>query len=97
MIHLGIPARGWDLEKIDKACLERIKKICLPSLIIHGEQDWLVPLQNGREIYHHLGTQEKELLIIPSATHNDIMLVGLKEYFNAIQRFIERSDRMKEG
>jgi len=97
MTHLGVPAYGTDLEKIDQECLERIKKISLPSLIIHGEQDWLVPLQNGKDIYQNLGTKEKEFLVIPSATHNDIMLVGFKEYYNALQRFIEKTDRIKEG
>ncbi len=97
MIHLGMPAHGIDLEKIDQGCLERIQKISLPTLLIHGEQDWLVPLQNARDIYHHLGSKEKELLVIPSATHNDIMLVGLKDYFNALQRFIQKTDRSIQG
>ena len=97
MIHLGMPTHGWDLGRIDQACLERIKEIFLPSLIIHGGQDMLVPLQNGREIYHHLGSPEKELLIVPTATHNDIMLVGFKEYFHAVRRFIENTDRVKDG
>jgi hypothetical protein len=96
MFHLGIPALGTGLEKIDQECLERIKKIFLPTLIIHGEQDSLVPLQNAKDIYQHLGTEEKELLVILSATHNDIMLVGFKKYFSALQRFIERTDRAKE-
>ncbi len=91
MTHLGIPASGMGLEKIDQECLERIRKIFLPTLIIHGEQDWLVPLQNAKDIYQHLGTKEKELLIISSATHNDIMLVGSKEYFNSLQQFIEKT------
>jgi fermentation-respiration switch protein FrsA (DUF1100 family) len=81
------------LEKIDQESLERIEKVSIPSLIIHGDQDWLVPLENARDIYQHLGTREKELLIIPSATHNDIMLVGFKEYFNALQQFIERTNK----
>jgi pimeloyl-ACP methyl ester carboxylesterase len=97
MAHLGMPAHGMGLEKIDQACLERIQKISLPTLIIHGEEDWLVPLQNARDLYHHLGTEDKELLVIPSATHNDIMLVGLKEYFNALQRFIQKTDRPKSS
>ena len=94
MTHLGMPAHGFGLEKIDQGCLERIKKIFLPTLIIHGEQDWLVPLQNARDLYHHLGTQEKELFVIPSATHNDIMLIGFKDYFQALQRFIEKTDKI---
>ncbi|NWG04897.1 MAG: alpha/beta hydrolase [Syntrophaceae bacterium] len=91
MTHLGIPASGMGLAKIDQKCLERIQKIFLPTLIIHGEQDWLVPPENGHDIYQHLGTKEKELLMIPSATHNDIMLVGIKEYFNSIQQFISKT------
>jgi pimeloyl-ACP methyl ester carboxylesterase len=91
MTHLGVPAPGMDLQKIDQECLERLQKILIPTLIIHGEQDWLVPLENAKDIYHHLGTKEKELLIIPSATHNDIMLVGFKEYFNRLQQFIEKT------
>jgi hypothetical protein len=97
MFHLGIPAQGMGLEKIDQGCLERIKKIFLPTLIIHGEQDSLVPLENAKDIYQHLGAREKELLVIPSATHNDIMIVGFIDYFNALQHFIERMDRIKEG
>jgi alpha-beta hydrolase superfamily lysophospholipase len=95
--HLGIPVPVMGLEKIDQECLERIKKTFLPTLIIHGGQDSLVPLENAREIYQHLGTKEKRLLVIPSATHNDIMLVGFKHYFKAIQEFVERSDRIREG
>lgn len=91
IIHLGIPAPGMDLERIDQECLGKIRKIFVPTLILHGEQDWLVPLQNAKDICQHLGTKKKELLIIPSATHNDIMLVGFKEYFNSLQQFIERT------
>jgi alpha-beta hydrolase superfamily lysophospholipase len=97
MSHLGMPALGMGLEKIDQECLKRIGKIFLPTLIIHGEQDSLVPLENAKVIYQHLGTPEKELLIIPSATHNDIMTVGFTNYFKAIQQFIETTDRIKPG
>ena len=97
MFHLGIPALVTGLEEIDQECLERIKKIFLPTLIIHGERDSLVPVENAKEIYQQLGAGEKELLIIPSATHNDIMLTGFKDYFKAIQQFVERTDRIREG
>ena len=97
MAHLGVPAHGMDLKMIDQACLNHIQKIFLPTLIIHGEEDWLVPIQNARDLYHYLGTKEKELLVIPSATHNDIMLVGFREYFDALQRFIQKTDRVKSS
>jgi hypothetical protein len=90
--HLGIPAPGIDLEKIDQGCLEMIKEIEVPSLIIHGEADTLVPLENARDLYKHLGTKEKELLVIPTATHNDVLLVGFRDYFKALQRLTKKGD-----
>jgi hypothetical protein len=39
-----------------------------------------------------LGADKKKLVIIPSADHNDILFVGLKEYFEALQQFIEKTD-----
>jgi pimeloyl-ACP methyl ester carboxylesterase len=87
--HLGIPAHGVDLEKIDIECQKMIEKISVPALIIHGEQDTLIPVEEGRHLHKYLGSEKKELVIIPSATHNDIMFVGLRKYFEAIQRFIE--------
>jgi alpha-beta hydrolase superfamily lysophospholipase len=90
MIHLGISSQGLELRRIDQECLEMIKKIFLPTLIIHGEKDTLVPIKEARDIFSHLGTDKKELLIIPSANHNDIMFVGFRKYFDAIQQFIER-------
>ena len=97
MFHLGIPTQVMGLEKIDQECLERIKKIFIPALIIHGEQDSLVPLENAKDIYQNLGGQEKELLVIPSATHHDIMIVGFVDYFKSLQQFIEKTDRIKKS
>jgi alpha-beta hydrolase superfamily lysophospholipase len=96
LFHLGASVQAIDLEKIDRECLERIKQIFLPTLIMHGERDSLVPLENAREIYRHLGSKEKKLLVIPSATHNDIMGVGFKDYFKAIRQFVERLDRIEK-
>jgi alpha-beta hydrolase superfamily lysophospholipase len=90
--HLGIPAEGVDLEGIHRECLRRIEKMTLPSLIIHGEADTLVPLSEARTIYEHLGSKEKNLLVIPRAGHNDLLYVGLREYFDALGKFVERTD-----
>jgi alpha-beta hydrolase superfamily lysophospholipase len=97
MLHLGIPVQDMGLKKIDQECLERIKKISLPTLIIHGEQDSLVPIENAEDIYQNLGAQEKKLLIIPSATHNDIMLIGFNDYFKAIEQFIKNANQINEA
>ncbi len=89
--HLGIPAHGLDLTAIDKGCVEMIEKISFPSLILHGEEDTLVPLVEAEDLYRHLGAQDKELVVIPSAGHNDIMAVGFEKYFGALQRFVGKT------
>ncbi|MDP3039107.1 MAG: alpha/beta hydrolase, partial [Deltaproteobacteria bacterium] len=66
-----------------------IRKISLPSLIIHGEFDNLVPLQEARDLWTYLGTPKKELVIIPQADHNSVMFLGAEHYFGAIQKFIK--------
>ena len=87
--HLGIPTEGVDLERIDYECLRMIEEISVPSLIIHGEEDTLVPIRNARDLYEHLGTQKKKLLVIPSANHNDVLIVGFRDYFMALERFVK--------
>ncbi len=86
--HLGIPADAIPLKEIDQACIEKVKKILLPTLVIHGEWDTLVPLREAQELYQHLGTARKELLTIQSADHNNILLVGFQKYFEALQKFV---------
>jgi hypothetical protein len=70
-----------------------VRKITTPTLIIHGEFDMLVPLREAENLYKNIGTSDKELFIIPGADHNDIMFVRLEQYFGAIQRFIERTNK----
>ena len=87
--HLGLPSRGIDLEPIENEHRTRIRKIFLPSLIIHGEFDHLVPPQEARDLLTYLGTAEKELVIIPGADHNNVMFTSAEQYFGAIQKFIK--------
>lgn len=89
--HFGVPVYGTPLEGIDRECVQMIEKIHIPGLIIHGKDDTLVPLKEAEDLYRHLGTEKKELLIISGATHNDILYVGFKKYFEAISRFINGS------
>jgi uncharacterized protein len=86
--HLGLPSVGVKLEPIEQELLNRIRRITIPALIIHGEWDNLVPLAQGKEIFNTLGSKHKKLVIIKKADHNNIMFAGLDQYFSAIQKFV---------
>jgi alpha-beta hydrolase superfamily lysophospholipase len=71
--------------------LERVKKISMPALIIHGEYDSIVPLEEGRKIYDNLGPVEKKMVIIPGADHNTIFAEGMEQYLKELKLFIDKN------
>jgi alpha-beta hydrolase superfamily lysophospholipase len=87
--HLNLPARGLNLEPIEEERLAMIRQITMPALIIHGELDMLVPLQEAKDLYRSLNSSKKKLVIIPHADHNTIMFADLKQYFSEIQEFVQ--------
>jgi alpha-beta hydrolase superfamily lysophospholipase len=86
--HLNIPARGMDLEPIEQERIAMIREISSPALILHGEYDMLVPLQEAKDLYQLLNSSRKKLVVIPNADHNTLMFAGLQRYFDEIQGFI---------
>jgi uncharacterized protein len=89
--HLGLPHGGINLEPIEKERFAMIGGISVPALIIHGEVDNLVPLEEAQDLYANLGSKEKDLVIIPEADHNNVMFVNLGRYLSAIQKFVEKT------
>lgn len=87
LLRLGLTAET-DLQRIDSDGIAMVNAIRTPVLIIHGEYDTLVPLEEAEVLNEQIGSEQKELVIIPGGTHNDIMFIGLKQYFEAIRRFI---------
>jgi pimeloyl-ACP methyl ester carboxylesterase len=67
---------------------EKLRRIELPTLIIHGERDELIPLPYAAELYGMLESAHAELLVINGAGHNDLLWRGQREYFEAIGRFV---------
>ncbi len=67
----------------------KLRSIELPALILHGQQDELIPLPYAAELHNLLSASEANLVVIPGAGHNDILWVGHVEYFAAIKAFLE--------
>jgi fermentation-respiration switch protein FrsA (DUF1100 family) len=89
LTHLDVPLTGIDSDTVDRQCFQMVHEITTPALIIHGEHDTLVPLEEAETLNEQIGSIEKEFVIIPGGTHNDIMFIGLKQYFEAIRQFID--------
>jgi uncharacterized protein len=88
MRHLDVPVDDASYETIDRQCIEMVRQIRLPVLIIHGESDTIVPYPEAEDLFDTIGSEKKELLTIPAADHNTILFVGLKQYFEAIVAFM---------
>ncbi len=82
--------KAEEATELERRHIEKIQSITIPVLMIHGERDQLVPLARALEFYLILTTEDKALETIPGAGHNDIMLIGWKKYFEAVNRFVHR-------
>jgi pimeloyl-ACP methyl ester carboxylesterase len=87
----GIDASDAEIAAVVEAHDSRLAAIRLPVLHIHGEWDEIVPLELGVAFHEDLVTEEKQLVIIPGAGHNDIGWVGRELYFEALAAFISRA------
>jgi uncharacterized protein len=67
--------------------LGKIDKVKVPVLIIHGEQDEIIPVAMGRRLFA-AANPPKDLYIIPGAHHNDVYGVGGRAYFERLKAFI---------
>ena len=88
--HLGFPTELLGIDDISFPNAAKMRSIALPTLIIHGEYDSLVPVEEANDLFDNAAAERKHLVIIEGADHNDIILVGMEQYFTAITEFIFR-------
>jgi fermentation-respiration switch protein FrsA (DUF1100 family) len=70
--------------------LRKIGKFEKPTLIIHAQRDHLIGLSQGQALYEASGAEEKALVVIPDADHNDIFQRGLSQYMQAIKALVQK-------
>lgn len=70
--------------------LNKIRRYAGPTLIIHAEYDHIIPFSDALALYEACDAQEKSLLEIKNANHNDIFLRGLDDCMGAIQALVSR-------
>ncbi len=70
--------------------VDKIRSFKKSTLIIHAEKDHIIPFADGQALYNSCQSDDKTLLPIPGANHNDIFLLGLSEYMAAIKAFVDK-------
>lgn len=65
------------------ASINQINRIRAPLLVIAGDQDRIVPLENTRRLYDAAGAP-KTLLVVADADHNDYELLAGEEMIRTI-------------
>lgn len=70
--------------------LDKMRTFGKPTLVIHAERDQILPFADGEALFEACPAADKAFLKIPRANHNDIFLVGLKEYMGAVKGLSDR-------
>lgn len=65
---------------------KKAAKIDVPTLIIHGDQDEVIPIEHGRTIFDAF-SEPRELALLAGAGHNDF--TGHREYVASLTGFLD--------
>lgn len=71
----------------------RLAKTDLPLLVIHGERDTLLTIENGEKLYDSSPSTRKTFIRIPGAGHNDLLFYGSDVYFDSIAQFMREAQK----
>jgi fermentation-respiration switch protein FrsA (DUF1100 family) len=83
--YLGLPANWFVTVEFNLA--DKLARLTLPLLVIHGEQDSIVPVALGRKVFE-AARDPKRWYAVPGADHNDVPYVGGQPYYRVILEFI---------
>lgn len=69
--------------------LTKIEEITIPTLILHGAEDQLIPLNEAVKLQAESGAKTKQLFVVPGADHNSLIAKGGSLYFETIKVFTD--------
>ena len=73
---------------------KRIQKIQTPLLIIHGENDEVIPFSHGKKLFTASPSPTKQLLPIPSAGHNDLFDIAADQIIQKVATFAQQPSKL---
>jgi uncharacterized protein len=87
---LGISLKTTNLR--EEECFAnsaKIARIKIPTLILHGARDQLIPSSEAEKLQSNSGARNKQFFLIPGADHNTMIATAGKLYFQMIRQFID--------
>ncbi len=85
---LGVPTQIiTQMDVTPLTNVTKMKNVHLPLLVLHGEDDSLIPAAHGRDLFEASPAVNKKLVIIPQAEHNTILLY--EQYFVALADWLK--------
>lgn len=97
LTFIGLPIRVPPRQQTGFPNGEKMRSIRLPTLFIHAAEDHLIPPSEAEELYSLCAADDKRLVVVPRADHNNLLMVGRDRYFQAIQEFIRSTGRCQSG
>lgn len=88
--RLGL-APSAEIDRLIADHAAKLATITIPSLIIHGLADSLVPVDNALATAELLTASDVTTELMERAGHNDLLFVDPNRYFGAIARLLERT------
>ena len=67
--------------------IDVIASVRSPVLIVAGDRDRIVPLEQSRRLFERAG-EPRDLVVVRGADHNDAALLDGRELMNAVQKFV---------
>jgi pimeloyl-ACP methyl ester carboxylesterase len=97
----GIRTKCCDCVALSLCCIDVFKSVDkaallqMPTLIMHGTEDNVVPCENGRRLHSRL-TDPFEPLWVIGAGHNDMEYVGGDAMYRRIMSFLEFCEKRRK-
>jgi alpha-beta hydrolase superfamily lysophospholipase len=66
------------------------QRVSTPVLVAHGDRDQVIALKRGRHLYDSLSSDDKSWLVIPRASHRNILITSAPLYARMSEWFINR-------
>ena len=78
---------GFDLDEFSP--IEQVKKSKIPTIFVHGDQDFFVPLEMSERNYDACTAPKKELYIVEGAAHGLAYVVAGDGYLDKLHEFFD--------